>query len=83
MYDPKHSLFFAWKEITRHWKLLSAVSRINHKKNKVPYMSFSDGIAMLKQSSRYVKHIKAKHYGGITTAPEQTPVPEFPDFLFT
>lgn len=29
MYDPKHSLFFAWKEIYRHWKIMSKISTIN------------------------------------------------------
>lgn len=31
IYDPKHSLFFAWKEIIRHWYILWRISRINHR----------------------------------------------------
>ena len=41
MYDPSHSIFFAWKEIIRHWKLLYRIGRINHK-NGVPYLSHRD-----------------------------------------
>ncbi|HTQ28064.1 MAG TPA: hypothetical protein VMI35_08050, partial [Puia sp.] len=27
MYDPRHSIFFAWKEIIRHWMILWRISR--------------------------------------------------------
>ena len=37
MYDPSHSIFFAWKEITRHWKLLFRISVFNRRNNAVPY----------------------------------------------
>jgi hypothetical protein len=47
IYDPKHSLFFAWKEITRHWKLLYEISSMNYKKG-FPYLSFTDGREMLR-----------------------------------
>ncbi|MCC6754075.1 MAG: ATP-grasp domain-containing protein [Saprospiraceae bacterium] len=29
MYDPSHSLLFAWKEIVRHWKIMARISRKN------------------------------------------------------
>ncbi|HRI20270.1 MAG TPA: hypothetical protein PLA68_04930, partial [Panacibacter sp.] len=29
IYDPKHSIFFAWKEIIRHWRLLQRICAIN------------------------------------------------------
>jgi hypothetical protein len=48
MYDPRHSLFFAWKEIIRHWRILYQVSRVNHR-NGIPYLSFKDGIQMYKE----------------------------------
>ena len=47
IYDPKHSLFFAWREITKHWGFLNEISIINHKKGH-SYLSFKDGRAMLK-----------------------------------
>jgi hypothetical protein len=57
MYDPKHSIFFAWKEIIRHWIILSRISRINHRMLKKPYMNISAGLEMLKANKRYVKLI--------------------------
>ena len=30
IYDPRHSIFFAWKEIARHFKLLYDISIKNH-----------------------------------------------------
>lgn len=57
MYDPRHTVFFAWKEIIRHWKILWRISRINHHKEKRPYMKTKAGIAMLKESKAYIKMI--------------------------
>ena len=45
MYDPRHSVFFAWKEIIRHWNIMEKISRKNHK-NGVPYLSFKEGVRM-------------------------------------
>ena len=56
MYDPKHSLFFAWKEIIRHWYILFRISRRNHKKG-IPYMSFSEGRRMFRENSEFEKKI--------------------------
>lgn len=47
IYDPKHSLFWAWQEVTRHWGLMNEVSILNHQKGH-SYLSFKDGRAMLK-----------------------------------
>ncbi len=55
IYDPVHSIFFAWKEIIRHWLLLARISRQNHKLHNIPYMRFADGIKMFKENSRYEK----------------------------
>lgn len=57
MYDPRHSIFFAWKEITKHWAILAKISRMNHQKTKRPYMNVRSGFSMLKESSRYLKLI--------------------------
>ena len=61
MYDPKHSILFAWKEIIRHWNILWKISRINHHKEKRPYMKLKAGIAMLKESKAYIKMIAGEH----------------------
>ncbi len=57
IYDPGHSIFFAWKEIIRHWNILYRISRLNHQRKKIPYMAFSSGIRMLKENAAYVKMI--------------------------
>ena len=59
MYDPGHSIFFAWKEIIRHWNILSRISRINHRLLQKPYMKMTDGLEMLKANKRYVKLINS------------------------
>jgi hypothetical protein len=57
IYDPKHSIFFAWKEIIRHLNILQKISRLNHERTKMPYMNFSAGVRMLKENTDYVKTI--------------------------
>ncbi len=57
IYDPKHSLFWAWKEIARHWGMLCEISRYNHKKGH-PYLSFKDGRSMLKESGALQSQLK-------------------------
>lgn len=32
IYDPKHSIFFAWREIARHWRIVYRLSRENNKR---------------------------------------------------
>lgn len=56
MYDPKHSLFFAWKEIVRHWKMLYNISMQN-KKRGAHFLSYKDGMAMFKGNSEYLKKL--------------------------
>jgi len=48
IYDPKHSIFFAWKEIIRHWIILWRISRMNHKRG-FRYLSLKEGIQMFKE----------------------------------
>jgi len=57
MYDPKHSIFFAWSEIIRHWNILWKISRINHRHRQLPYMTISSGLEMFRQNKAYVKMI--------------------------
>ena len=60
MYDPKHSIFFAWKEIIRHWHILLKISMQNHKVKQMPYMSLQSGLEMFKENNNYIKLIKHK-----------------------
>ena len=57
IYDPKHSLFFAWKEIIRHWKILYGISMQNKRKGFL-FLKFKDGIAMFKENREYVKMLE-------------------------
>ncbi|MBB6112158.1 Transport and Golgi organisation 2 [Mucilaginibacter lappiensis] len=57
IYDPKHSIFFAWKEIMKHWKLLHDISAINLKNKNLKYMTYTEGMKMLKDNTNYLKLI--------------------------
>lgn len=43
IYDPKHSIFFAWKELTRHIRYMFEISRENHQKG-IPYLTRKEGM---------------------------------------
>lgn len=43
IYDPKHSVWFAWKELARHITYMYEISVANHK-NGVPYLDYKVGI---------------------------------------
>ena len=49
IYDPAHSIFFAWREIVRHWRMLYAISCANHRLG-FRYLSLSEGVAMYLKS---------------------------------
>jgi hypothetical protein len=55
IYDPKHSVFYAWKEIIKHWKILYRISKLNHQLQKTPYMTTRMGLDMFKQNNEYMK----------------------------
>ena len=56
IYDPRHSLFFAWKEIVRHWIILFKISRANHCRG-YPYLTFSEGFHMFREANHYSKKL--------------------------
>lgn len=43
IYDPRHSLFFAWKELARHITFMFEISTQNHKKG-IPYLAHKVGM---------------------------------------
>jgi hypothetical protein len=51
MYDPVHSIFFAWKEIIRHWNIMEKISRMNHEKG-IPYLAFRQGIQVFRDEMK-------------------------------
>ncbi|WP_264535158.1 D-alanine--D-alanine ligase [Flavobacterium sp. N1736] len=43
IYDPKHSVWFAWKELARHITYMYEISVVNHKMG-VPYLDYKVGM---------------------------------------
>jgi hypothetical protein len=58
IYDPGHSLFFAWKEIARHLSLLYRISKANHKKG-YPYLTMKEGLQMFRENTAVMKNLKS------------------------
>lgn len=58
IYDPRHSLFFAWKEIIRHWIILARISRMNHRKGH-PYLSWKEGVQMFRENKEWSVRLAA------------------------
>jgi hypothetical protein len=58
IYDPKHSLWFVWKEIIRHWVILWRISRLNHQKG-TPYLTAREGVLLLKENKAFEQKIAA------------------------
>ncbi|MBN8852163.1 MAG: hypothetical protein BGO55_00260 [Sphingobacteriales bacterium 50-39] len=58
IYDPVHSIFFAWKEIIRHWVILWRISRLNHKRG-FSYLSTREGIQMFKEDKAWSEKLAA------------------------
>jgi hypothetical protein len=59
IYDPRHSIFFAWKEIIRHWQFLFRVSKKNRDLLQLSYMKHSEGMRMFKENKLYNKKCSA------------------------
>lgn len=62
MYDPKHSLLFAWKEIIRHWRMLYKVSMQNKRKG-FSFLKYKEGVTMFRENSEYVKKLNEIDFG--------------------
>ena len=56
IYDPRHSIFFAWKEITRHFKLLCSISIKNHQRGH-RYLTVKEGMQMFKENKAVMKNL--------------------------
>lgn len=57
IYDPNHTIFFAWKEIIKHLKILYSISKQNKDKYNLQYLTFKEGLALLKYKKEYLKLI--------------------------
>lgn len=47
IYDPSHSIFFAWKELARHISYMFEISIANNKKG-IPFLSHKEGMKQYK-----------------------------------
>jgi hypothetical protein len=58
IYDPAHSIFFAWKEIIRHWRWMGKIARAQKAKG-IPYMTRSMGKALFRDNAAFEKKLEA------------------------
>jgi hypothetical protein len=61
IYDPTHSIFFAWKEIIKHLNILYRISLLNKKRLQLEFMTTKEGLAMLKANNAQIKLISKFH----------------------
>ncbi len=57
IYDPGHSIWFAWKEIIRHWRFLYQVSAGNKRRGH-RYLSWREGKALFQAHLRHEAFLK-------------------------
>ena len=57
MYDPNHSIFYAWLEIIKHYKIMYKIAIVNHQLG-IPYLSFKDVLYMLKEHRNHMNLLK-------------------------
>lgn len=55
IYDPRHSVFFAWKEIMRHLRILYRISQHNVQHRGIKLMSTRQGLSMLRENREHLK----------------------------
>ncbi len=58
MYDPKHSIFFAWKEIVRHYDILYKICTYNHQKGH-SYLSIKQSRQLITDNKILTNHLKS------------------------
>ena len=61
MYDPRHTIFFAWKEIVRHWIILWRISLLNHQRG-FRYLSIKEGIQMFREDKMHSQRLEAMRF---------------------
>lgn len=58
IYDPKHSIFFAWKEIMRHYDILYKISTFNNKKGH-SYLNIKQSRQLIIDNKKLTNHLKS------------------------
>lgn len=56
IYDPKHSLLFAWKELARHITYMYQIGQQNHAKG-IPYLNYKKGMEEYRQHQEHFNMI--------------------------
>lgn len=57
IYDPGHSIFFAWKEIARHLGLLYRVS-IKNRERGYRYLTVKEGLQMFRENKALIRNLE-------------------------
>jgi hypothetical protein len=57
IYDPANSIFYAWKEIHKHWRLLYTISSLNVRKKRIFLMNTTDGIRMIRDHYKHLRRM--------------------------
>lgn len=58
VYDPQHSIFYAWKELAKHQHYMYTISKKNHEEG-TPFLPLKDGISEFKAHYNHLKIIAA------------------------
>lgn len=58
IYDPKHSIFFAWKEIIKHYNILFKISTYNHQKGH-SYLNIKQSRQLVTDNKKLTNHLKS------------------------
>lgn len=56
MYDPKHTLWFGWNELIRHFHYMYLISK-NNRKNGAKYLTFKEGVQEFKKHHKHYNTI--------------------------
>lgn len=58
IYDPKHSIFFAWKEIIKHYDILYKICTYNHQKGH-SYLNLKQSRQLIIDNKRLTNYLKS------------------------
>jgi len=58
IYDPKHSIFFAWKEIIKHYDILYKISTFNRQKGHA-YLNIKQSRQLVIDNKKLTNYLKA------------------------
>lgn len=61
IYDPKNSLLYAWKEILRHWKIMSTIAYQN-RNIQIKAMGFANSLRLILENLKLEKNLKKDLY---------------------